>query len=148
MSLKMGRQHTFLTLDLEQEAALELIYKSAKSHSERQRHQAVLLNARKKPITEITLLLGVALVSVHRWCKNYKTAGLAGLASKPKLGKTPKLSVTNETHVQIVQKHMAKDGRKVDALQVELSELLGGPISKYTVKRFLKKTIIPTNDTD
>ncbi len=144
----MGRQHTFVTFNSEQEAELERIYKSAKSHTERQRHQAVLLNGRKKTITEIALVLGVALLSVHRWCNDYKRLGLAGLASKPKLGKSPKLSLTNETQVQIVQKHLAKDGRKLDALQAELSELLGEPVSKYTVKRFLKKTIIRTNDTD
>ncbi len=141
----MGRLHTYLTLDLEQEAALEAVYKSAKSHTERQRHQAVLLNGRKKTVKEVSLLLGVALVSVHRWCNDYKILGLAGLASKPKLGKTPKLSVTNETHVQLLQKHLDKDGRKLDALQAELSEVLQGPISKWTIKRFLKKTIIPTN---
>jgi transposase len=143
----MGRQHTFVTFNSEQEAALERVYKSAKSHTERQRHQAVLLNGRMKTITEIALVLGVALVSVHRWCNDYKRLGLAGLASKPKRGKTPKRSVTNETHVQIVQKQMDKDGRNVNALQIELSQLLGEPISKYTVKRFLKKTIIRTSDT-
>jgi transposase len=144
----MGRKHTFLILDSEAENELERIYKSAKTHSERQRHQAVLLNARQHPISEIALLLGVALVSVQKWCQLYRNTGLAGLASAPYLGKTPKLSWSNETHVQIVQKHLNEDGRKLDALQSELSALLEGPISKDTLKRFLKKTVIRTKDTD
>lgn len=143
----MGRKHTFLTLDSEAEAALEQVYKSAKTHSERQRHHAVLLNARQKSITEIALLLGVTSVSVQSWCQKYRTSGLAGLASAPYLGKTPKLSLTNETHVQIVEKHLDKDGRKLDALQAELTAVLGDSISKYTIKRFLKKKVIPTKDT-
>lgn len=144
----MGRQHTFLSIDSEAEAALERIYKSAKTHSERQRHHAVLLNARHHKISEIAVLLGVALVSVQKWCQQYRNEGLAGLASAPYLGKTPKLSWSNETHVQIVQKHLSEDGRKLDALQSELSAFLDGPISKDTLKRFLKKTAIRTNDTD
>jgi transposase len=142
----MGRQHTFLKLDSEAEAALVQIYKSAKTHSERQRHHAVLLNGRQHPIKEIALLLGVALVSVQKWCQTYRSEGLAGLASAEYPGKTPKLSLTNETHIQIVRKHLDHDGRKLDALQDELTTVLGAPISKDTIKRFLKKKDILTKD--
>jgi transposase len=143
----MGRQHTFLILDSEAETELERVYKSAKTHSERQRHQAVLLNARQHKISEIALLLGVALVSVQKWCQTYRIEGLAGLASAQYPGKTPKLSLTNETHLQIVRNHLNHDGRKLDALQKELTTVLGDSISKDTIKRFLKKKGIPTNDT-
>jgi transposase len=143
----MGRPHTFLKLDSEAESGLERVYKSAKTHSERQRHHAVLLNARQHNITEIALLLGVACVSVQKWCQNYRTFGLEGLSSAQYPGKTPKLNWANETHVQIIQKHLEQDGRKLDALQAELKEVLGDSISKDTIKRFLKKTTIHTKDT-
>lgn len=56
-------------------------------------------------------------------------------------GRRAILSVTNTAHQQALKQAVAAHYQDAGCIKTELEEALGQPLSRDTVKRFLKKTI-------
>jgi hypothetical protein len=85
--------------------------------------------------------------ALRRWATNWLRAwqeqGLVGLIRQKGQGRKPILSLTNTAHQQALIKAVDNHYQDADRIKVELEQVIGQPMSRDTVKRFLKKTIIP-----
>ena len=73
----------------------------------------------------------------------WEELGIAGLHRKTGQGRTPILNVKSSIHVEALAKAVKDNAQNVKIVQVELIEALNRPMSADTVKRFLKKIVIP-----
>ena len=69
--------------------------------------------------------------------------GITGLHRKTGQGRIPILKITSPQHVNALAKAVEADDQNVKIIQAELINFLNTPMSTDTVKRFLKKIIIP-----
>lgn len=81
----------FVTLDERQTADLRELHKNGKSHRERQRAQAVLLNARGISLDELAFIFECDRDTVSGWLDLWQEGGLPALADAPKRGRPLKL---------------------------------------------------------
>ena len=109
----------------------------------REKCQALLLNRSGLPIRQIAFYLGVNHNSLGKWIKAWEKVGIVGLNRKTGQGRKPILSVSNSRQVGILDKAVNKHSQNVKAIQAELIQALDKPLSIDTVKRFLKKIVIP-----
>jgi len=109
----------------------------------REKCHGLLLNHAGVTIQQIATHLEVNHNTVGNWIKAWEHTGIAGLNRKNGQGRKLILSVRNSTHTQILDKAVEAHRQNVKAIQAELIKELDKPMSSDTVKRFLKKIIIP-----
>jgi transposase len=81
----------FVTLNEAQTASLRELHKNGKSHRERQRAQAVLLNARGVTLDELAFIFECDRDTVSGWLDLWQAGGQPALADTPKSGRPVKL---------------------------------------------------------
>ena len=86
--------------------------------------------------------LKVCPQTVGQWLTNWQKTGLVGLMRQAGQGRKPILSVTNTTHQQALDQAVEAHYQDSERIKVDLQASLGLSMSRDTVKRFLKKTII------
>lgn len=109
----------------------------------RERCRALLLNEAGVTIKQIATHLDVNHNTVGKWISNWETTGIVGLHRRVGQGRSPILSVANPGHLKQLEKAVEKYSQNVKAIQAELVQELGTPMSSDTVKRFLKKLTTP-----
>jgi transposase len=77
----------FVTLDEAQASSLRELHKNGKSHRERQRAQAVLLNARGVTLDELAFIFECDRDTVSGWLDLWQAGGLSALADASKSGR-------------------------------------------------------------
>ena len=84
----------------EQQAALEQIYRSGKTHRERQRAHAVLLSAAGHSLEQLATIFGTDRDTVSSWLERFARSGAEGLADAPKSGRPATLNETGREHLE------------------------------------------------
>lgn len=138
----MSRKQKFINLT---DSELKTLREGSKYHPKpefRIKCQGLLLNHSGMKFKDIALYLEVNINTVGNWVKTWETIGITGLIRKTGQGCKPILSVTNQTHTQLLSKSVDAHSQNVKAIQAELIEALGVGMGVDTVKRFLKKIII------
>lgn len=139
----MGRKRNINLTDLEQ-LTLQEGLKNHPKHEFRRATQALLWNAKGWAVKTIAQALEVCPQSVSKWITAFEGHGLVGLMRQKGQGRKPILSLTNDTHQQALNKAVAAHYQDAGRIQADLQVALGQPMSRDTVKRFLKKTLMPT----
>lgn len=136
---------TQIDLTAEQRAALEKGAKHGPTHGFRQRCQMILLKEQKRTSQEIGAQLGCCLVTVNSWVKRYQEEGIAGLHVREGRGRPPLL---NASDLPAVREAVAANRQRLGIAQETLAEQLGKQFSRSTLKRFLKKTVADSSESD
>jgi len=124
--------------EIEQEM-LSQGYKNHRSHSVRCRFKAILLSSQGKQVKDIASIFEVRTRTIYQWMDNWEKDGLLGLLTKPGQGRPPILSLTDSDLVELVKKKTAQHARSLKKICSVLSEELSLPITRHTLRRFLKK---------
>lgn len=146
--MTMSRKKRYIELNPEQKAALELAYKTGKSHDYRNRCHCILLSSQKWSVNELKDFFKVSRLSVYKWFNRYESEGIEGLQIRPGRGRKRKLDVNNSDHVKAVQKGLAKENRSIRQLRQDLESKLGTPIGDTTLRDFLKVLVTDTDVSD
>ena len=123
-------------------------WKYGKSHSFRNRCQAVLLSSENYNSESLSEIFSVRKDTIYTWIKNWKNHGILGLITKPGQGRKPTLSIENETHVKVVEIAVKNAAEKGVNMKDEIIEKLGleNEFSDRTLHRFLQKKTMHTRD--
>ncbi len=138
----MGRKRHINLTDFEQ-ITLQEGLKNHPKHEFRRAAQALLWNHKGWAVNAIAQALEVCPQSVSNWLIAFEGDGLVGLMRQKGQGRKPILSLTNTTHQQALKKAVATHYQDAGRIQADLQLVLGQPMSRDTVKRFLKKTATP-----
>lgn len=138
----MGRKRCIELADAE----LLTLREGIKQHPKyefRRACQALLWSHKKWAAKTIATQLEVCPQTVGNWLTAWQEDGLVGLMRQKGQGRKPILSLTNDTHQQALTKAVENHYQDAARIRTQLEEVLGQPMSRDTVKRFLKKTILP-----
>lgn len=138
----MGRKRCIELTDNQQLTLGEGIKHHLK-HEFRRACQALLWSHKKWPAQSIAAELEVCPQTVGNWLTAWEQEGIVGIMRQKGQGRKPILSLTNADHQQALTKAVDNHYQDAGRIKAELEQVLGRPMSRDTVKRFLKKTIIP-----
>lgn len=130
----------------EQKQALEEGHKKGKSHSFRNRCQAILLSYQGYSVQQLADLFQVSDLSIYKWMNRFEADGVAGLQNQPGKGRKPLLKLENQAHVQLVEEQIEKQNQRVKLAKDQVQAHLGQALSESTLKRFLKKLVTAGSD--
>ena len=130
------------TLSDDDHSKLVESYQSSSSFRVRTRAHAVLLSYEKYPIDEIAAICRAHRNTVSRWLAGWSEDALDGLSDAPKEGRPPILTAAEEEKaVSLAMANPKFPHRQLS----EIERKTGKRISKYTLKRLIKKRIISGN---
>ena len=109
----------------------------------RKKCHSLLLNHAGLSYTNVVQYLEININTMTNWVKAWETNGITGLNRKRGQGRQPILHMTTTAHMQVLERAVEKHCQDVKLIQAELVQELQTPMSTDTVKRFLKKIIIP-----
>ncbi len=89
----------FVTLDETQAANLRALHKQGASHRERQRAQAVLLNARGMSLDQLAFVFECGRDTISGWLDAWHAGAVAALTDAARSGRPFKLSKTAQKQV-------------------------------------------------
>ena len=121
------------------EPELSTLHEMAESHPSRRvrlRALALILSDRCYPIQEIAEIVGVGRQTVSSWLDHWEESGLRGLYDHPRDGRPLKLSREDE---EFIRAHMEEEPRSVKRTLALLDQERGKQVSRWTLKRSLKK---------
>jgi len=122
------------------------LQQGAKCHPKpefREKCRGLLLNEAGVTIKQIATHLSVNHNTVGNWIMAWEEWGITGLYRKTGQGRVPILNINSSEHIKALAKAVEGDAQNVKIIQAELIQALSTPMSADTVKRFLKKIIIP-----
>lgn len=129
----------------EQKQALEEGYKKGKSHSFRNRCQAILLSHQGHSVQQLARMFQVKDLSIYKWMNRFENAGVKGLQHQPGRGRKALLKLENQFHVQVIAEQIEKQNQRVKLAKEQIEKQLGHSLSESTLKRFLKKVVTAGN---
>lgn len=142
----MGRKKFIEKLTETERLTLEAGWQHGRSPDFRNRCQMLLLNDRGYEVSEIADVLQVTPITVYNNLKAWHQQGLMGIVRKKGQGRKAQLSKDNAVHVAAVQQAVEQDAQKIAVVLEDLAQQLGiQPMSKWTLKRFLKKLTLSGN---
>ena len=103
--------------------------------------QALLWSHKKWAAKTIAVELEICPQTVGNWLTAWQEEGLVGLMRQKGQGRKPILSLTNTTHQQALSTAVDNHYQDANRIKTELEQIIGQPMSRDTVKRFLKKTV-------
>ena len=138
----MGRKRCIELTD-DQQLTLREAIKYHPKHEFRRGCQALLWSHKNWAAQTIAAELEVCPQTIGNWLTAWQEDGLVGLMRQKGQGRKPILSLTNASHQQALTKAVDNHYQDAARIRTELEAVLGQPMSRDTVKRFLKKTILP-----
>jgi len=125
-------------------AALVKGQRDGKTYTYRNRCQMILLKGENRTSKDVARQVGCCEVVVNNWLKRYQAHGIAGLSLREGRGRRGILQ--KETDLLAVRQAVMKNRQKISVAKQELEQELGKTFSVLTLKRFLKKTVVYSND--
>ena len=131
-------------LDEKQKVDLEKGWRESDNHAFRQRCQLILLKSEGRISVDIAEILGCCEMAVNNWVKRFEAEGIAGLKTRP--GRGGKAILRVEIDLERVRLAVQKHRQRLAVAKAELEEQLGKQFSEKTLSRFIKKTLVATNE--
>lgn len=103
--------------------------------------QALLWSHKGWSAKEIATALDLCQQTVGNWLTAWQAEGIVGIMRSKGQGRKPILSLTNKAHQQHLKQAVVAHYQDVERIKIDLQTAIGQPMSRDTVKRFLKKTI-------
>jgi transposase len=132
-----------IELTVAQREELENGYRNGQTHSFRQRCQMILLKSEDRTSVEVVGILGGCEMTVNNWLKRYAAEGIEGLETRPGRGRKAILQAADLERVKVA---VRQSRQKISVARAELTESLGKEFSHSSLKRYLKKTLVTTNE--
>ena len=134
------------SLELEEQVRLEAGFNnSIKAHFRRKCH-SILLSNKGYTVSEIAKLYNVRTRTVYTWFNNWEASGISGLILRVGQGKKAKLDSLTEEELEEVKLVIKETPQSIKKMCKNLSELLNFKVTKYMLKRLLKKNLIIVGD--
>jgi transposase len=133
-----------IKLDEKQKTELKKGYRESESHAFRQRCHLILLKSKGQTALEVAGVLGCCEMAVNNWVKRFADEGIEGLKTRAGRGGKPILKV--ETDLEAVREAVSRNRQRLSLVRAELETTLGKTFSDKTLNRFVKKTIVATNE--
>lgn len=125
---------------LSKEDYIKLVENHQKSENFRVRNRshAILLSFQKYPIDEIAAICGVHRNTVSRWIERWNEFGFKGVRDVEKNGRPPILNLEEQARtIEIALENPKFPHRQLSRIKAAT----GKTISRYTLKRLLKKRL-------
>jgi predicted ArsR family transcriptional regulator len=132
-----------IELTVAQREELENGYRNGQTHSFRQRCQMILLKSEDRTSDEVVGILGGCEMTVNNWLKRDAAEGIEGLETRPGRGRKAILQAADLERVKVA---VRQSRQKISVARAELTESLGKEFSHSSLKRYLKKTLVATNE--
>jgi len=129
-------------LSPEEEVTLTDAYRNHPTFRVRQRAHALLLNRRGYSMTQLKALFEVQHETISRWLKRWDFEGIVGLLDDDRSGRP---TLLDESDVELLKKEIGENPHQLGMAHDRLQQETGKTVSRKTVKRALKKTIISTS---
>ncbi len=143
----MGRKRYIELTDTEQQTLIQGVKHHPKYEFPRA-CQALLWSQQRWTARQIAQALSVCPQSVGVWFNAWQQQGIIGLMRRRGQGRKPILNIINETHQQAFNKAVVAHYQDAERIKIALETAIGQPMSRDTVKRFLKKAIIASAESD
>jgi transposase len=130
----------------DQRAALERGVKYGSTPSFRLRCQAILLKCDNKSSLVVAQALGCCEMSVNDWMKRFAEQGIEGLKVAP--GRGRKSILDKQGDFEAVRRAVQGSRQRISMAKAELEKELGKKFSPITLRRYLKKTVVASNELD
>lgn len=122
----------------EKQTLTEGYLNSQKAHF-RNRCHSILLSSEGYKVSEIAALYKVRTRTVYTWFNRWELNGILGLILRKGRGVKAKLDHLSEEEIEIVKQAVKSDPQSLKMICKNLSDSLGFPVTKYMLKRMLKK---------
>jgi transposase len=142
----MKGKKRFVTLTLEQEKELKVGYQKGKKAAFRKRCHYILLSGQGKEVSQIADIFSVRYQTITAWFDRYEELGISGLNTATGTGRRPIIRIDNKIETERIKELVAQHPQQIKRVLPVVEEEFGHVMSLATLKRFLKKTVTPSND--
>lgn len=142
----MGRKVIPLDLGVAERQALEDALKRSDSRKYARRCQIVLRKSHADRPSNSTLAteLGVQEITVAKWLRRYRQAGLAGLHDRPIPGRPAIFDAVRDA--ALVRQQVQLSRQRLRQAHAQLEQARGQRFSDATLRRFLKNLALASGD--
>ncbi len=144
----MSRKKRFIHLSAVEEQTVRSGLKNHPKPEFRMKCQALLMSHSGLEMKQICQVLQISLTTLCSWFSLWETKGVCGLQRSKGQGRRPILSISNPVHQTALAQAQVQHYQDAKAIQTALIQELKLGMSTDTVKRFLKKIIIPGDGFD
>lgn len=141
----MRGKKRFIQLTDQQRQALQQGYTSGSSAKFARRCQIILLSDRGKTVTELSDLLDLSRQAILIWFDRYEQLGIDGLHRQAGGGRPPIFKIDNAAEVARIKAIVGHHPQQLKQAIPVIEEEFQRNFCQETLKRFLKKTVGPTN---
>lgn len=127
-------------LELEEKKTLEEGYRNSKKAHFRGRCHAILMSEDGYKVSEIAQLYKVQTRTIYRWFNRWEENGISGLILRKGRGVKGRLDSLSKEELKTVKEAVKLTPQSLKKICENLSESLGFKVTKYMLKRLLKKT--------
>ncbi len=129
----------FIRLSTLEYSQLEHNYRYHSKFYFRQRCKALLLSYYGMKVGKIAKQLEVGKRAIYNWMNRWQSDGIDGLKILPGRGMKPKLSITDNTVIELIKKKVKKNARSLRQLCAQLTEELDFKVTRDMLRKFLKR---------
>lgn len=133
-------------LQAEEKQTLEQGYKHSKKPHFRNRCHSLLLSEEGYKVSQIAKLYKVRTRTIYTWFNRWESHGIAGLMILPGRGIKAKLDELSPEQIEEVKEVIGSDPSSLKNICQTLSKKLGFKVTKYMLKRLIKKNSITLGD--
>ena len=122
-------------------SGLENGYKNGKQHHYRIKCKSLLMSNAGKSVREIAEFAGKSTRSIRNWINDYESEGLPSLSMSPGRGMKAVLDSISEEQIELVKEQIKNNPQNMVQVSAQLSKMLGFQVTKWMLKRFVKKKL-------
>lgn len=119
--------------------ALEYGYRNGKKHYFQIKCKSILLSHEGKTINEIAEFAEKTPRTIRNWFNEFEKEGIEELVIKPGRGIKAVLDNLKAPEIEIIKTEVRKNYQSLNTVCAILSEKFGFEVTKWMLKRFLKK---------
>lgn len=134
------------SLTPEEKKTLEEGYRNNSKPHFRNRCHSILLSFEGYPVSEIAQLYKVRTRTIYTWFNRWKNQGIMGLMTAKGQGIKAKLDSLTEQQIIQTKQAIKADPQSLKNVCETLSDLLDFTVTKYMLKRLLKKNLNTLGD--
>lgn len=123
-----------------EKATIEAIFRHHEKPYMRNRAQALLLRFEGFSVATLALMYKTRQHTIYEWIRRYKAQGFMGLKIIPGRGLKAQMNDLNEPQIELIQAEIKRNPQSLREVSTILSEKFGFEITKYMLKKYLKKT--------
>ena len=128
-----------LISDIEK-GTIEAIFRHHRKPYMRNRAQALLLRFEGFSVETLALMYKTRQHTIYEWIRRYKAQGFMGLKIIPGRGLKAQMNNLDEPQIELIQAEIKRNPQSLREVSTILSEKFGFEITKYMLKKYLKKT--------